>query len=94
MWLCMMFLVLGIVLGVSRKIPAKIEARSAGFQFWSLLLILFAMGVSIGSNDEIIEGFTSIGLHSVVFAAAAITGSLVLVRILRPVIQHKGEDTR
>jgi len=94
MWLCMMFLVLGIVLGVSGRIPAKVAEKSAGFQFWSLLLILFAMGVSIGSSDEIIKGFLSIGLHSVVFAAAAITGSLVLVRILRPVIQHKGEDTR
>jgi len=94
MWLCMMFLVLGIVLGVSGKIPAKVAEKSAGFQFWSLLLILFAMGVSIGSSDEIIEGFLSIGLHSVVFAAAAIIGSLVLVRMLKPVIQHKREDPR
>jgi uncharacterized transporter YbjL len=90
----MLFLVFGIVLGITGKMPGKIAAKSAGFQFWSLLLILFAMGVGIGSNNEIIESFLSIGLHSAAFAAAAIIGSLAMVRIFRPVIQRKREETR
>lgn len=94
MWLYMIFLVLGIILGLSDKIPEKIASKGAGFQFWSLLLILFAMGVGIGSNREMIEGFLSIGLHSTVFATAAITGSLILVRIFRPAIQRKVEEQK
>ncbi|MGI6703415.1 MAG: LysO family transporter [Clostridia bacterium] len=92
MWLYMLFLVAGILLGAKDIIPQKIVSKSSGFQFWSLLIILFTMGVGIGGSDEITEGFYSIGLHSVAFAAAAIIGSLVLVRLLRPLIgRGRGE---
>ncbi len=92
MWLYMLFLVLGIVLGMTDKIPERVVYRSTGFQLWSLIFILFVMGVGIGSNEEIVESFVSIGLHSVIFAVAAIAGSLALVRLFRPAIQHKKEE--
>ncbi|MDD2573653.1 MAG: LysO family transporter [Bacillota bacterium] len=92
MWLYILFLASGILLGMYDKIPQKIVSKSSGFQFWSLLIILFAMGVGIGGSDEITKGFYTIGLHSIAFAAAAITGSLVLVRLLRPLIgRGRGE---
>jgi phosphotransferase system glucose/maltose/N-acetylglucosamine-specific IIC component len=81
MWLYMLFLVAGILLGAKDIIPQKIVSKSSGFQFWSLLIILFTMGVGIGGSDD-----------SVAFAAAAIIGSLVLVRLLRPLIgRGRGE---
>lgn len=89
----MLFLAAGIVLGMADKIPGILLTRSSGFQSWSLIIILFAMGVGIGSSSEITGNFYSIGMQSVAFAVAAIIGSIVTVRLLRPLIKRGGEDT-
>lgn len=93
MGLYMLFLAAGIVLGMADKIPGILLTRSSGFQSWSLIIILFAMGVGIGSSSEITGSFFSIGMHSIAFAVAAIVGSIAAVRLLRPLIKRGGEDT-
>ena len=93
MGLYMLFLAAGIVLGMADKIPSMLLTRSSGFQSWSLIIILFAMGVGIGSSSEITGSFYSIGMHSVAFAVAAIIGSIATVRLFRPLIKRGGEDT-
>lgn len=89
MWLYMLFLFAGVVIGLYNKIPDKIIKKSQSFQLWGLILILFAMGISIGINRDIIRSFMVIGVQSVLLAAAAIAGSLVVVRMFRPIIQRK-----
>ena len=93
MGLYILFLAAGIGLGMMGKIPAVLMAKSSGFQSWSLIIILFAMGVGIGSSSEITGSFYSIGMHSIAFAVAAITGSIVTVRLLRPLIKQGRENT-
>ncbi len=91
MWLFMIFLFAGIILSLYNRIPRKAAEKSQVFQLWGLILILFAMGVGIGADEEIINSFMTLGVQSVLLAAAAITGSLVVVRLLRPVIQKEKE---
>ena len=93
MGLYMLFLAAGIILGTADKIPDILMSKSQGFQFWSLIIILFAMGVRIGSSSEITGSFYSIGMHSIAFSAAAIIGSVVTVRLLRPFIKQGKEGT-
>jgi uncharacterized transporter YbjL len=93
MWLYMLFLASGVLLGMADKIPGKVLSKSPRFQLWALLIILFAMGVGIGSGSEITGEFYSIGLHSIAFAAAAVIGSLIVVRLLRPLIRQGKEET-
>lgn len=92
MWLYMLFLASGVLLGMANMIPGSILTKSPRFQLWALLIILFAMGVGIGSGSEITGGFYSIGLHSIAFAAAAVIGSLVVVRLFRPLIGRGKEE--
>lgn len=94
MWLYMFFLFAGIVLGLFNKVPKKVLEKSQAFQLWGLLLILFAMGVGIGADEETVSNFTAIGLQSVLLAAAAVAGSLVTVKMFRPVIDRKKEGAK
>jgi uncharacterized transporter YbjL len=91
MWLYILFLSAGIAVGLSNKTPVWIEKRSGLFQLWGLIIILFAMGIAIGADKEVIESFMTIGLHSIVFALAAVAGSILVVRLLRPIIQREKE---
>ncbi|MBA1336912.1 MAG: hypothetical protein HPY66_3348 [Firmicutes bacterium] len=91
MWLYILFLTAGIAVGLYNSAPAWLEKYSGVFQLWGLIIILFAMGVAIGSDKDVINSFMRIGVHSVVFALAAITGSVAAVRVFRPAIQRQRE---
>lgn len=91
MWLYIVFLATGIALGILDKIPEWLYKRSGRFQLWSLLIILFVMGMAIGSDGDITGKFAEIGFHSLAFALAAVIGSCIMVRLLMPVIR-KGMD--
>lgn len=46
--------------------------------FWSVLILLFLLGFSVGQNETIISNMHKIGLKSLVLSIAAVLGSAVL----------------
>jgi uncharacterized membrane protein YbjE (DUF340 family) len=47
-----------------------------------ILLLLFFLGVSVGSNKEVVNNFGAIGLDAFVIAALATLGSLIGARMV------------
>lgn len=68
----------GIVLGfIFRKKRSLITAadKLAG---WSIYLLLFLLGLSIGNNELIINNFPQIGFNSIMLTLSGISGSVIL----------------
>ena len=68
----------GIVLGfIFRKRRTLITAadKLAG---WSIYLLLFLLGLSIGNNELIITNFAQIGFNSIMLTLSGISGSVIL----------------
>ena len=73
---------LGFALGASNILkPKGFEVNSKLQTIW-LILLIFSMGISIGTDTQIIQSITTIGIKALIFAIATITGSVILVFIV------------
>lgn len=45
---------------------------------WSIYLLLFLLGVSIGTNREIISNLGTLGIKALIIAAFSVAGSILL----------------
>lgn len=59
--------------------PEKWNKTNINIQLIATLVLIFSMGVSLGSRPNFINEITSMGVKSFVFAALAILGSIVVV---------------
>lgn len=53
--------------------------KTTGF---SIYILLFLLGISVGINDKVISGFGRIGLNAIVIALSSVAGSILLSSIL------------
>ena len=74
----LIFLLIGMVIGW-KCFPEKWNKLNINVQLVSTLVLIFAMGVSLGSRPDFIHEIASMGIRSFVFAALAIFGSIVVV---------------
>ncbi len=82
----------GIIIGfVFRKRKTLITSadKLAG---WSIYLLLFLLGLSIGSNQLVISNFARIGLNSILLTLSGITGSVLCSFIVYKFIFKKDES--
>lgn len=68
MWLILVSLVIGIVIGIIGFIPKKYMKFNSKFQQIGVILLLFSMGASIGANKELIMELKTLGLKAITFA--------------------------
>lgn len=68
MWTIIISLFVGIIIGILGVIPKKYMRFNSRFQQIGVILLLFSMGASIGSNKELILGLKNIGLKAITFA--------------------------
>jgi uncharacterized membrane protein YbjE (DUF340 family) len=45
---------------------------------WSIYLLLFLLGISVGTNDAVVKNLGKIGYEAIAIAIASITGSVLL----------------
>ncbi len=69
----------GVLFGRSGKLSPKILNKLDLIQLICLLFLLFAMGISMGTNEKVMTSFSTIGLKSAVFAVFSIAFSVVFV---------------
>lgn len=69
---------IGFFLRERQRLIFLIE-KTTGF---SIYLLLFLLGISVGINDTVLSGFGRIGLNSVVIALSSVAGSILLSYIL------------
>lgn len=57
---------------------------------WVVYLLLFLLGISVGLNDDIVHNFGEIGLQAVVISLASTVGSVLVCRLISPLIFKQG----
>lgn len=76
--LIMIIMLAGVLVGL-RFFPPKYNKINLRLQTVCTALLIFAMGVSLGSQPDFIEKISSIGLQSLVLALCGIALSTLLV---------------
>ena len=74
----MIFLLIGIVIGW-KWFPEKFNKLNINIQLLATLVLIFSMGVALGSRPNFIREVASMGIRSLVFAVLAIAGSIAVV---------------
>lgn len=82
MWIILVSLVIGIILGILNILPRKLVSYNSRFQQGGVILLIFSMGASIGSNRDIISGLEGMGLKALVFAVLTSMISILFVYII------------
>ena len=71
----------GVVVGyLLRKVRGV--GRVSQTTMLTIILLLFFMGVEIGSNDNVMSNFASLGGEAAVIAVAGVLGSVVAAHLL------------
>lgn len=71
----------GVIIGY-RWFPEKYARKNTLLQMSCTAVLIFAMGVKLGSRENFLEELTSMGFTSVLFAVIPILFSVLLVYIL------------
>ena len=78
MIIVLLFLTAGIISGYILKNRTNIIRISDKLLTWSIYLLLFLLGISVGSNQDIISNFDKIGFQAIILSIAGVTGSIVI----------------
>ena len=91
MFIVISVILLGVIVGyIFRNISFLQKSIS-----WTIFLLLFVLGLSIGSNPLIVENLWSFGGQAIVFALLTITGSLLAsLMVFRLFFKKGGSDEK
>lgn len=84
---------IGAWLGAGGKLSESFTGKLSKLQFASLLLLLFVMGVNIGVNDDVINGFYKLGFQAIVLAVFSIAFSIFFVKLVSGFVQRNRKDS-
>ena len=78
MWIILGILIISIALGYLFRNKLN-ETRINNFFIYSVYLLLFLLGVSIGNDPSILGNLASMGFLSFIFSIATIGGSILVL---------------
>ncbi len=81
----------GILIGWFLHKKEKILKISSELTNWAIYLLLFLLGLSVGTNEEILSNFDKIGYQSIMITVFAVLGS-VLVSWLTYILFFKKDE--
>ncbi|MGM0411356.1 MAG: lysine exporter LysO family protein [Bacillota bacterium] len=81
MWLIVLFLLLGFVIGFFRIFSNWIFKLAGYITTIGLVILLASMGAKIGMDPEILKQLDKIGLQAFFMALGSIIGSIILVKV-------------
>lgn len=84
MWNVIVPLIAGIVTGFFLRNRKHIELGKA--TFGAIIVLIFSMGFSIGSNNELLQSMPKIGLSAVVLVALTMFFSVIFLKIFRKMV--------
>lgn len=67
----------GIILGFLMNKHEKMIRTADRIMNWSIYLLLFLLGLSVGVNETIIRNIHTIGVKALILTAGAILGSVI-----------------
>ncbi len=89
MWSIAVTVTLGIIIGLFIKWTEKHRKINSNFQLLGLSTLLFLMGISIGSNPDIVKNLSLIGLKSITFSILTIIFSVLTIFAATKLIRRK-----
>ena len=85
MFIVILFIFLGIALGytirtriASSACKSAVGAWSARITTWLIWLLLFLLGIEVGSNEQIIKSLPTLGVEALVLSVCGTLGSCAL----------------
>lgn len=76
----------GILIGSFAPLGKKSMRLNSRLQFWGLMALLFLMGTSIGMDESLVAGLSTIGFDSFVYALSAAFFSTLFVYFLTGIL--------
>ncbi|MCG8411515.1 MAG: lysine exporter LysO family protein [Bacteroidales bacterium] len=75
MTIVLLLMILGGLVGWLIRDKKKLLKINSRLTTWSIYTLLFLLGISVGTNDKIIDNFGQIGFLSVLITLFAVVGS-------------------
>ena len=89
--LILVIMMLGVVIGMKFNLRKTLKANGV-FQMILTGILIFIMGVSLGSRENFFQELAELGWKSVIYMLAAVAGSIVIVYILTKLfMKDKGD---
>ena len=82
----LLILTSGILIGLLLISKPKLHLIINHLLNWSIYLLLFFLGISVGTNQEVLSNLSKLGYQAISIAVASITGSVILSKILFKII--------
>lgn len=98
MFIVVLFIFIGIAVGYllrKSKRERLYEAVTKGLPpvtTWLIWLLLFLLGIEVGSNEQVIASLPTLGMEALVIASCAILGSCSLSFLLWKVIERRSNE--
>jgi uncharacterized membrane protein YbjE (DUF340 family) len=89
MWVIFIAVTLGGVLGFFLKWRESLKKAVSNLQLLGLTLLLFFMGVSVGSNPDIVDNLSLIGLKSFMYGLLSVIFSVLAIFIATKIFRRK-----
>jgi uncharacterized membrane protein YbjE (DUF340 family) len=72
----------GILVGLLIVRRPKLHQINNDLLNWAIYLLLFLLGISVGTNKEVLNNLAKIGYEAIAIAVASIAGSVALSALL------------
>jgi len=93
--LYLLILILGAIIGNKKLLKDSVMKKLDHIQTFSLLLLLFIMGVSIGMDKDVITSFATIGMQAAILAVFSVVFSILGVKVISKkvlILEEKREE--
>ena len=90
----MIVMLSGILIGYILRNIRAIPALVSKINIYIIFLLLFVMGLSVGSNPQVIQGLGTLGLLGIAISVVSIAGSVFLSWIVYRHLFKKEDDQR
>jgi len=74
----LLFLAVGIFAGYLVRSRKGILATASTATTWSLYLLIFLLGTSVGTNDTVVRALGRLGMQAFILSAGGIVGSVLV----------------
>ena len=88
----MIVMLSGILIGYILRNIRAIPALVSKINIYIIVLLLFVMGLSVGSNPQVIQGLGTLGLLGIAISVVSIAGSVFLSWIVYRHLFKKEDD--
>lgn len=92
MWLIVVTLCIGFIIGYFNIIPSKLNKVVANFTTTSLILLLISMGIKIGIDHTVISNLGKLGLAASLLAVTSVIGSIICVTAVSKLVLEKDNN--